>query len=181
MHQAGELEMLIKGCRNNERASQNELYSMFYPKMSALVRRYFPEPDQADELINLCFLKVFKNIGQYSFKGSFEGWVRTVFKNTIINYAKKQQIYHRRFLFEEREAVATKVATDNLYYDDLLKMVQDLPDTYRTVFNLFAIDGFKHREIAQQLDISLGTSKWYLSEARKLLKEKIEATKLPAK
>ena len=181
LHQADELEALIKGCSRNERGAQNKLYELFYPKMSALVRRYFPEPEAADEILNNGFLRAFKKIDKYSFKGSFEGWLRRIFRHAVTDYAKSNLSYKEQIKLIDKEAYVRKDVVAELYYKDLMNLVQGLPEKTRIVFNLFAIDGMSHKEIAKRLKIKEGTSKWYVSEARKELKIKIEASDLHLK
>lgn len=181
LHQDDQLEELIRGCARNERGAQNKLYELFYPKMMALVKRYFPNDDEADEILNNGFLRAFQKIDYYSFKGSFEGWLRIIFRHEVSNYAKKYVIYKEQVKLVEKEEFIKKDMVSNLYYNDLLKMVQELPEKARIIFNLFAIDGRSHKEIADLLNIKEGTSKWYVSEARRELTAKIEKLKLHLK
>lgn len=181
LHQADELEALIEGCSRNERGAQNKLYETFYPKMMALVRRYFPEEFAAEEILNNGFLRAFQKIDKYSFRGSFEGWLRQIFRHAVADYAKKNMSYKTQIVLAEKEEFVRKDTVANLYYEDLMKLVQSLPETARIVFNMFAIDGLSHREISDLLNMKEGTSKWYVAEARKELKMKIEALELHLK
>lgn len=178
LHQADELEALIEGCSRNERGAQNKLYELFYPKMMALVRRYFPEEFAAEEILNNGFLRAFQKIDKYSFRGSFEGWLRQIFRHAVADYVKKNLSYKTQIVLAEKEEMVRKDSVANLYYEDLMKLVQSLPETARIVFNMFAIDGLSHKEISDLLNIKEGTSKWYVAEARKELKIKIEALEL---
>lgn len=179
--QASELQELIQGCERNERASQEKLYRLFYGRMMFLVCRYIDHDEQAEEVLNNGFLRAFKRIGQYGFKGSFEGWLRKVMFHCVSDYVKQHSRYSENVVLVEREEYIDKDQADKLYYNQLLELVQALPDSARTVFNLAAIEGFSHREIGKMLNISEGTSKWHLSEARKQLKEKIEKLDLQYK
>lgn len=164
------LEQVISGCIKNDRRHQEELYKLFFPKMMTMVRRYTTDQDKAISILNDGFLKVFKNIKSYKGSGSFEGWVRRLVFTSISDFFRKENKYLKLMLFEEAEKETNTSALDDLYYDDLLKLVNRLPGNTHKVFNLYAIEGFNHREIGEILEISEGTSKWHLSEARKMLK-----------
>lgn len=185
LHQADELEALIEGCSRNERGAQNKLYEMFYPRMKAMVVRYFHEEEKAEEIMNFGFLKAFQNIKKFSFKGSFEGWLRSIMRNCIADYANKQKVYKETIKFYDKkegtDEYVSKSTISQLYYEDLLKLVRCLPEMERVVFNMYAIEGLTHREIGDLLCIKEGTSKWYVSEARRKLKIKIEALGLQFK
>lgn len=181
LHQADELEELIEGCSRNERGAQNKLYELFYPKMMSLVRRYFPDEAAAEEILNNGFLRVFQKIDKYGFKGPFEGWMRRIFRHEVGNYVKRNLTYNEQIKLVEKEEYVRKDFVQHLYYKDLLQLVQGLPERMRIAFNFFAIDGMSHKEISELLKISEGTSKWYVSEARKVLKIKIEELNLHLK
>lgn len=174
LHQADELEWLIDGCTRNERGAQNKLFQMFYPRMQAMVRRYFSDEDAAQEILSNGFLKAFKKIDQYGFRGSFEGWLRSIFRHAISDYVAQNVRYKENILLVEKDEYVHRDFVENLYYKDLLKLVHELPDQFRVAFNLFAVEGLSHREIAKMLDVKEGTSKWYVSRAREILKERIE-------
>jgi len=150
------------------------LFHMFYPRMQAMVRRYFSDEDAAQEILSNGFLKAFRKIDQYSYRGSFEGWLRSIFRHAISDYVAQNVRYKEKILLVEKDEYVHRDFVENLYYKDLLKLVHELPDQFRVAFNLFAIEGMSHREIAKLLDIKEGTSKWYVSRAREILKEKIE-------
>lgn len=178
LHQAGLLEELIEGCAQNQRGAQSKLFHLFYPRMIAMVRRYFSDEAAIDEIMSNGFIRVFKKIHKYSYKGSFEGWMRTIFRHAVTDYAVKNSRYKENVLLIETDAIVHRSSVDSLYYKDLLELIKSLPQNLRVVFNMYAIDGMKHKEIAVILNIKEGTSKWYVSEARKILKEKIEALNL---
>lgn len=176
--QVNELELLIQGCTRNERGAQEKLYKLFYPKMMFVVRRYIDDVMQAEEIMNNGFLRAFKKIDQYNFTGSFEGWLRKIVFHAVADHVKKSTTYSNKILLVEKEEYVQKDQSDKLHYDQLLGLVQKLPEATRNVFNMYVLDGYTHREIAKMLGISEGTSKWHLSEGRKALKEKIEHLEL---
>ena len=168
------MEQLIQGCIRNERGAQEKLYRLFYPRMMAVVRRYIDHDEQAEEVMNNGFLRAFQKVKQYNFQGSFEGWLRKIVFHAVADYVKQNNNYASKMVFVEKDQCVEKDHADKLYYDQLMKLVHALPEATRTVFNMYVMDGFTHREIGNLLGISEGTSKWHLSEGRKILKEKIE-------
>jgi RNA polymerase sigma-70 factor (ECF subfamily) len=175
---ATELEQLIQGCIRNERGAQEKLYHLFYPRMMALVKRYIAHEEQAEEVMNNGYLRAFQKIKQYNFQGSFEGWLRKIIFHAVADYVKQNAKYTSQVLLVDKEQFVNKDHADKLYYDQLVKLVQDLPDATRNVFNMYVMEGFTHKEIGNMLGISEGTSKWHLSEGRKVLKERIEKLQL---
>lgn len=139
--------------------------------MIALCFRYTSDEDKALTMLNDGFLKVFQKINTFEGRGSFEGWVRRLVFNSISDYFRKENKYVKLLLFEEAEKKEENLVLDRLYYNDLLKLVESLPGNTHKVFQLYAIEGYNHREISEMLNISEGTSKWHLSEARRKLKE----------
>lgn len=176
--QTSELEQLIQGCIRNDRSAQEKLYHLFYPKMMALVRRYIDHEEQAEEVLNNGYLRAFQKIKQYNFQGSFEGWIRKIVFHAVADYVKQNAKYSSQILLVEKDELVHKDHADRLYYDQLILLVQSLPDATRTVFNMYVMDGFTHKEIGNMLGISEGTSKWHLSEGRRILKDKIEKMEL---
>lgn len=172
--QTSELEELINGCKRNERSSQERLYKLFYTRMMALVRRYIDDEMQAEEVLNNGYLRAFQKIGQYNFQGSFEGWLRRVVFHAVSDYVRSNAKYSNNVVLVEKEEYIHKDYAERLYYNELLEMVQSLPIATRAVFNMYVLDGYTHKDIGKALGISEGTSKWHLSEGRKILKEKIE-------
>jgi len=175
--QTSELEELIQGCVRNNRAAQEKLYHMFYPKMMGVVKRYIDHQEQAEEVLNNGYLRAFQKIEQYTFQGSFEGWLRKIVFHAVSDYVKQNIRYSEKIVLVEKDQLVHKDHADKLYYNQLLELVQMLPDATRSVFNMYVLEGFSHKEISKMLSISEGTSKWHLSEGRRILKEKIE--KLP--
>ena len=178
---ASELEQLIQGCIRNERSAQEKLYRLFYPRMMALVRRYIDHDMQAEEIMNNGYLRAFQKIKQYNFQGSFEGWLRKIVFHAVADYVKQNAKYTEKVVLIEKDELVYRDHADKLYYDQLVKLVQGLPEATRTVFNMYVMDGFTHKEIGNILGISEGTSKWHLSEGRRVLKERIEKLELHLK
>lgn len=177
-NQTDELTDLILRCAENERSAQEALYRKFYPRMMALVRRYIDQPVEAEEIINNGYLKAFQKIKQYTFKGSFEGWLRKIVFHAVSDYVKGKISYDQHTIFIEKDELIDNNVVANLNYNKLLELVHQLPFTTKAVFNMNVMEGMSHKEIAAVLNISEGTSKWHLSEARKMLKLKIEKLNL---
>lgn len=165
---------IIQGCIDNNRVSQEKLYRYYFSKMISMCYRYTSDQETALTIVNDGFLKVFKKIDTYSHQGSFEGWIRRIVFHSISDYFRKENKYLKFMVFEEREKVLDTNAENQLYYEDLIKLVDNLPGKSKDVFTLFAIEGYSHKDIGKQLGISEGTSKWHLSEARKLMKKLIK-------
>jgi RNA polymerase sigma-70 factor (ECF subfamily) len=179
--QADELQELIQGCARNERAAQEKIYRLFYPRMMAVVRRYIDQVEQAEEVLNNGFLRAFQKVTQYNFQGSFEGWLRKIVFHSVSDYVKQHIRYNDNTVLVEKDELVHKDHADRLYYNQLLQLVQSLPDATRAVFNMYVMEGFSHKEIGKLLNISEGTSKWHLSEGRRQLKSKIEKLELHLK
>lgn len=161
---------LIEGCKANDRRSQEKLYRLFFPTMLSMCRRYTQDEDRLITIINDGFLKVFKKIDTYQHTGSFEGWVRRLVFTTLSDYFRKENKYIKFMIFDDGENDVSTEAEHNLFYNDIIELVELLPEKSKEVFYKYALEGLKHRQIAEELNISEGTSKWHLSEARKKLK-----------
>lgn len=179
--QTSELQELIHGCVRNERSAQEKVYKLFYPRMMALVRRYIDQDVQAEEVLNNGFLRAFQKVEQYTFQGSFEGWLRKIVFHAVSDYVKQNMKYNEKIILAEKDQLIHKDHADRLYYNELLALVQKLPGATRAVFNMYVMEGFSHKEIGKNLGISEGTSKWHLSEGRRILKDKIEKLNLHLK
>jgi RNA polymerase sigma factor (sigma-70 family) len=166
-----ELPQILEGCRRQERASQYRLYTGFYAYSMSIVRRYIRHPETAEEVINDAFFKLFTKFDLFSGAQLFRPWLRRILINTAIDRLRSEM---RHPLMEEiqnaQEADADQGLIEALTYEQVLKMLDKLPPSYRTVFNLFVVDGFSHEEIAETLQISIGASKSNLSRARQHLK-----------
>ena len=166
-------EALVSGCVANDRYWQEQFYRRFYPAMMAMCLRRTDDRDEAMSIVNNGFLRVFKKIHLYSFKGSLEGWVRRLVWHSLADYFRDQQKYVHFLVFEERDEPVHQSPASQLYVEDILRMVGTLPPASAEVFRLYAIEGYSHAEIGEQLGISDGTSKWHLSTARQKLKSLI--------
>ena len=135
--------------------------------------RYTQDEDRAIMIVNDGFLTVFKKLDKYSGKGSLKAWIRRIVFNALSDHFRKENRYLKFIIFEEKDEVKTETALDNIYYEELLSMVDTLQETTRIVFTKYAIEGYSHKEIAAYLDMSEGNSKWHLHKARTKLKEMI--------
>lgn len=176
-----ELYQLIGGCIRQERSSQKMLYKAFYGFSMSICLRYANNRDEAAEVMNQGFFKVFTRIETYDTSRPFKAWLGRIMTNVSIDYYRANLKTAYTDDLEKAEGISDgDFADKKLNYDDLLAMVQRLPNAYRTVFNLFAIDGYSHEEIGEMLEISPGTSKSNLHKARQKLKQMIfEAEQLP--
>ncbi len=167
------LDKIIKGCLNNDPRAQKALYERFSPVMFAVCLRYVKDTAEAEDVLLRSFMKIFEHIGKYRSEGSFEGWIRRIVVNESLMYLRANKTLHMTVDVAQAATVCT-VPVDHLEAEDLFEMVQQLPVGYRTVFNLYAIEGYAHAEIANMLHISEGTSKSQLSRAKQLLRTMIE-------
>ncbi len=170
-------EKLIRDCQRGHAGAQRDLYNKYSRKMLGVCLRYVNRQAEAEDVMIEGFMRVFDKIGQFKFEGSFEGWVRRIMVNEALGYLRKNKSI---FLSVDVEEVHNEPATfhvdgDALAAEDLLRLVQELPPGYRTVFNLFALEGYSHEEIANTLGISENTSKSQLSRARALLQKQLAA------
>jgi RNA polymerase sigma-70 factor (ECF subfamily) len=161
---------LIQGCIANDRKAQEQLYRQHFAAMMSMSMRYTSDRDLAAEIVNSGMLRVFQKIQLYEAKGSLEGWIRRIVFHAVSDHFKKEKKYVQFMVFEEKEAVQMPEAVSNVYYEDLIKLVHRLPSMTQKVFTLYAIEGFSHLEIGAALNISDGTSKWHVSNARQKLK-----------
>jgi RNA polymerase sigma factor (sigma-70 family) len=170
------LDQLINDCKKNDIIAQEQLYKLFSAKLFGVCLKYSRNYAEAQDNLQDGFLLIFDKINQFGNKGSFEGWAkRIVINNTLQGYRKTTFLE----IVNENIADETEVEFDEetVSIDYLLQIIQELPDRYRLVFNLYTIDEYSHKEIAEMLDISIGTSKSNLSRARMILKQKIELHK----
>lgn len=165
---------LVKGCLERDRSSQKALYRQYFGYSMSICLRYAPNREEAVETVNDGFMKVFTRIETYDPKRSFKSWLGKIMVNTAIDhYRAVHKHSHHDGLESASEAVFPVSIIDQIAYDELIGFVQELPASYRTVFNLHVIDGYKHEEIAGMLSISVGTSKSNLFKAKEALKQKI--------
>lgn len=166
--------VLIEGCRRGEPAAQQELFSCFSEKMFAVCRRYISNKADAEEVLISGFVLVFTKIAQFRNEGSFEGWMRKIMVNEALSFLRKKRSL---FLYSELDGASEEsepaLADSAILTEELLGVIASLPDGYRTVFNLYAIEGYSHKEIAELLGIDESTSKSQLSRARQLLRRRL--------
>ncbi len=171
---ADKLKSLIKGCRKGKRESQKQLYQLYYAYGMSICIRYVNNRDEAAEVLNDAFMKVFKNIDKFDQNRDFKPWLRTILVNTAINhYRKSQQRHFTEHIDQALEKSAQQDALSHLSYQEIIGLIQELSPQYRAVFNLYVIEGYKHEEIAEKLGIAVGTSKSNLAKAKKNLQEKL--------
>ena len=166
---------IIKACIKGDRKAQKQLYDHFASKMYAVCLRYANDADEAKDILQDGFIKVFLNLKQFNYKGSFEGWIRRIIVNTALEkFRDKNYLFavHMERGYEKDDKEYDHIISD-LSANDLLKLIQELSPQYRMVFNLYAIEGYSHKEICDILNIKEGTSKSNLSRAREILKEKV--------
>ena len=168
------LEELIVDCGKGRRQAQELLYNRYARTLFSVSLKYSRNYAEAEDNLQDAFITILGKINQYRDKGSFEGWLKRIVINTALQRYRKQDVFQ---IVDEGqvEDVETDMETEQIPLDFLLKIIQELPDRYRLVFNLYVLDGFSHKEIAEMVKISEGTSKSNLARARGILKEKIEA------
>lgn len=169
------LNNIIKGCQKRNSRAQKELYEMFKSSMFGICLRYAGDYNDAQDILQDGFLKVFEKVHQFQFKGSFNGWIRKIMVNTALEkFRTKYQIININDSIKEVDRKVNSDASTELNVKELYKIIQELSPKYRMVFNLYAIEGYSHKEISRMLNISEGTSKSNLSRARVILQEKIK-------
>ena len=157
-----------------DRKCQQEVFRRYASKMMGVCLRYARHQMEAEDLLQDAFIKVYNNISKFEYKGSFEGWIRRIVVNTALkNYSKKSFTYEQIGVEEQSESSAPPEVYAHLHEEELLKLVADLPDGYRVVFNLYAIEGYSHKEISEMLGCQESTSRSQLVKARKLLQSQI--------
>jgi RNA polymerase sigma-70 factor (ECF subfamily) len=169
---------IIDGCLKNDRKMQKVLYDRYASKLYALCLRYAHDRAEADDILQEGFVKVFFKIHQFSRQHSFEGWIKRIIINTAItHYHQNVKHYYQKDIEEiqESEIQGTREIVDGEYStEDLLQIVQGLSTGYRTVFNLYAVEGYKHKEIAEMLNIDEATSKSQFHRAKKIIQERLQ-------
>jgi RNA polymerase sigma factor (sigma-70 family) len=169
------LEEMIEGSKQGNRKSQELLYKQYASKMLVVCARYAKDNFEAEDMLQVGFVKIFEKIKDYKGEGSFEGWVRRIMVNTSIEFYRKNA---RMFPVVDLDYAPESPVQENqmarLNMNDLLSLIRNLSPGYRLIFNMYAIEGFSHKEIAQELGISEGTSKSQLARARAILQENIK-------
>ncbi|NND63760.1 MAG: sigma-70 family RNA polymerase sigma factor [Flavobacteriaceae bacterium] len=167
------LQELIIECKKQNPKAQEALYRKYSGVLFGICLKYSPNKAEAEDNLQDAFLTIFKRIDQYQGKGSFEGWIKRIAVNTALQKYRKKKVFD---ISNEQQIEDTHVEVENtaVPLDYLLGIIQELPDRYRLVFNLYVLDGYTHKEIAEMLGISDGTSKSNLARARMILKTKVE-------
>lgn len=176
-------QSLIEACIKGERKAEYELFKATYSYLMSICIRYTRNPEKAKEVLNLGFYKILTNLRKYNPEVPFKPWIRKVMINTLINEYKKEKIHHENVqyveeyyetdTFSEMNGALTKINAEQIY-----GFIAKLPPASQQVFNLYFIDGYKHKEISELLNISEGTSKWHLNSAREKLKEMLEKSNI---
>lgn len=172
------IEDIIAGCVRNDRKYQAMLYDTFFDTMYKVCRKYSNDDSDALIMLNNGFLKVYSNIQQFQHQGSFEGWIRKIMYHSVADFfrSKKENIIFLENIENTSNPKYQPESLENLYTEDIVKQIEALPTMLSKVMMLFAIEGFSHKEISQLLEINENTSKWYLTQARQILKEKLGFT-----
>lgn len=169
-------KQLIEGCRKGDRSAQKELYEVFSRKMLGVCLRYSNDRETARDLLQDGFIKIFTNIGTYSGSGSFEGWMRRIFVNCALEQLRRNDVLRDASDLDNSAELTEPAASvmDRLSAEELMAVIQKLPAGFRTVFNLFAIEGYSHKEIGVLLNITESTSRSQYTRARQLLQRTIK-------
>lgn len=164
-------KQLIEGCKKGNRLAQKELYEMFSRKMMGVCLRYSSDRETARDLLQDGFVKIFTNMDSYSGTGSFEGWMRKIFVNCALEYLRKSDVLREAYDLDNSAELIEPDASvmEHLSAQDLMSVIQKLPTGFRAVFNLFAIEGYSHKEIGEMLHITESTSRSQYTRARQLL------------
>jgi len=166
---------LVKKCLGRDPKAQRALFDKFAPKMLGVCRRYAKSTEQAEDVLQDAFVKVFTKLDHYK-GGSLEGWIRRIMVNTSLDQIRKEMKFQDNIAMDQVDYKIEQQGyiLESLMEEDLLKLISEMPAGYKTVFNMFAIEGYSHKEIAEQMNISENTSKSQYSRARAFLKTKLE-------
>jgi RNA polymerase sigma-70 factor (ECF subfamily) len=165
---------LIKGCQKGDRKSQYELYQQFSSGMMAVALRYSKSTLEAEDILQEGFIKVFENIAKFRGDSSIGYWIKRIIINTALNHQRSKLYLYPMVDVEDIKEGINSLSVDNLAVEDLMDLIQGLPTGCQVIFNLYAVEGYQHKEIAEMLDISVGTSKSQYARARKILMEQLE-------
>lgn len=170
-----DLQLILAKCKTGDRQAQKSLYDFYSPLFCSICLRYIKNSIAAEDVMIQGFYKIFKNINQFQDKGSFEGWMKRIIVNESLMYLRQRKNFNLSLeqshfeIHDTEELIQSKIE-----YQELLELLSFLPDGYRTIFNMYVIEGYKHREIAEALGISINTSKSQLIQAKKKVKELIK-------
>ena len=171
---------IVKGCQDNDRVCQEYLYKQYYSLFLKICARYAKNMEDAEQLLNDGFLRIFTNAKNFKHAGSFEGWMKRILVNTCLDYLKSKQlksamqISYSGDVAEDMQIAISTQALQDIEFKELLNMIQALPPVSKTVFNLYVFDGYSHKEIATMLEMSENTSSWHLHHARTQLQKKLK-------
>jgi RNA polymerase sigma-70 factor (ECF subfamily) len=168
-------EELVKGCLRNNRKHQKLFFEKFFSDMMLVCLRYARDEDEAGEILQKGFIKAFAKLELFNGAGSLQGWLKRIMIRTAIDHFRMQQREQKAVIFEleGNDMPEESTAETSLAAEEILQLIQQLPAIQRTVFNLFALEGYSHKEIAEETGLTEGTSKWHLCEARKTLKKQL--------
>lgn len=170
------LKELINNCKNGNRQAQEQLYRDYSKTLFGICLKYSRNKTEAEDNLHDSFMVIFEKIGQFQSKGSFEGWLKRITVNTVLQKYRKEE--HMALVTENTETeIEVETGYVDIGLDTLLQYIQELPNKYRLTFNMYVLDGYTHKEIGELLGTSAGTSKSNLARARHILKERIETTK----
>lgn len=170
-----QLKKIIKDCAKGDTEAQGQLFKKYAKMLYGVCIRYTKDQSAAEDVLHEGFIKIFTNISSFKGKGSFEGWMRRIMINTALErYRKNFQMYSVGEVSDLDIGIKANTIVSDISAQDLLEIVKQLPAAYKLVFNLYAIDGYTHKEISEKLNISIGTSKSNLSRARKILQTKVK-------
>lgn len=169
---------ILEGCKSGERNAFDLLYKKYASTMLGICMRYCKRREEAEDILHEGFIKVFSNVGKFRGEGSFEGWIKRIMINTSLSYYHANLKHHFKSSVEDLEDMPVDNIDDGVYSNapsrsELLSLIQELPDGYRFVFNMFVFENFSHKEIAAELGISVNTSKSQLAKARRQLQKKL--------
>lgn len=171
-------EELIDNCKKGNRKAQEQVYREYSPALFGVCLKYSRNKTEAEDNLHDSFMTIFDKIGQFSGKGSFEGWAKRITVNTVLQkYRKEQHLKVVTDNYEDKDEVEVESGYTDIGLDTLLRYIQELPNKYRLTFNLYVLEGYSHKEIGALLGTSPGTSKSNLARARNILKEKIETAR----
>lgn len=166
-----DLDSILKGIKNKDRQAQRALYDTYAPVLMSIGMRYMKNVQQAEDMVAEAFIKIFTRIRTYKETGSFEGWMKRIMINECLMEIRKNQRRHLHVPIDEVDIDTDPVVLNKMSAEEIISTINELPEGYRTVFNLYVIDGYKHREIADILGISIHTSKSQLIMAKRKLQQ----------
>ncbi len=165
------LAHILDQCKKGDAKAQKQLYDMYAPLFMSMAMRYMKNVESAEDVMVMSFFKIFDNIGKFKGEGSFEGWMKRILVNEALMQLRKHNNLYMTLELSEVDRAEDASVVDDMAYEDLLALLEELPPGYRTIFNMYVIEGYKHREIAELLGISINTSKSQLILAKKRMRE----------